>query len=136
LFGSLKADSVATETRLTTEPVEDIHDYFWKIMTSQGYRSIPQPEIMGSRVVLYRKGSDALLVQVQPVPKVGGNAIVVMRFTNFQDELGDADEEPPATTIESKGVSPTEVKQKDIPPPANEKVRQSSGGVSGATTGR
>lgn len=114
-FGSLKADSIATETRLTPEPIDEIQDYYWRIMTTRRYKSIPQPEFGGARAVLYRKDKDALLVQVQPVPKVGGNAIVLMRFTNLQDDIGEEFETGPEMQLETTEISPGKVvKQKEV----------------------
>jgi hypothetical protein len=116
IFGSLKADSIVTETRLTGEPIEDVQDYYWKVMIGRRYKSIPQPEIMGARSVLYRKGTDALLVQVQAVPKLGGNAIVLMRFTNFKDDIGEEVEEPTSAEPVPVVGPPREVKERVIVP--------------------
>lgn len=128
MFGNLKADKVTCETRLTSESVDDIQDYYWKIMTSRRYKSIPQPEIAGARAVLYRKDNDALMVQVQAVPKFGGNAIILMRFWNFRDEIGEDVEEPPAVGLEAVDIPAEEMKPKTVPVPENKKADDQEAG--------
>ena len=120
MFGKLKAEKVATETRLTSDSSEDVHDYYWKLMTSRRYKSLPQPEIAQARAVLYRKDNDALLVQTQPIPKLGGNAIILIRFTNLQDDIGVEFEEAPPIQMDSAEITSGDVRQKVVPAPAKE----------------